>query len=61
MKIRNLQTKKVLYYWPQGPYSQHSIFFVTYISAQQARLFHDTKLERFISDKHFNLLDQFLS
>ncbi len=44
-----------------GPYSQHSILFVTYVSAQEAILFHDTKLERLTSDKQANLLGQFLS
>ncbi len=31
----------------QGLYSQNFIFFVTYKLAQQARLFHNTKLEMF--------------
>ncbi len=44
-------------------YSQHSIFFVTYESAQWVRLFHNTKLERLTCDKHSNLLaaGQFLN
>jgi hypothetical protein len=45
----------------QVPYSQHSIFFVTYESAQKARLFHNTKLERLTSAKHCNLLGLFIS
>ncbi len=45
----------------QVPYSQYSIFFVTYESAQYGRLFHNSKLERFTSNKHSNLLGQFLS
>jgi hypothetical protein len=45
----------------QGPYSQHSIFFVTYESAQYAILYHNTKLESLTSAKHFNLLGQFIS
>ncbi len=43
------------------PYSQHSIFFVTYESAHKARLFHNSKPERLTSDKRSNLLGQFLS
>jgi hypothetical protein len=35
----------------QGPYSQHCIFFVTYESAQLARAFHNTRLERLANDK----------
>jgi hypothetical protein len=42
-------------------YSQHSIFFVTYESAQKARLFHNTKLERVTSAKDTNSLGQFIS
>ncbi len=45
----------------QWPYSQHSIFFVTYESAQYARLLHNSRLKRLTSDKHSNLLGQFLS
>ncbi len=40
----------------QVPYSQRSIFFVTYESAQSARLIHNTMLERLTSDKCSNLL-----
>jgi hypothetical protein len=40
----------------QVPYSQHSIFFVTYEFAQLVRLFHKTKLEMLTSDKNSNLL-----
>jgi hypothetical protein len=43
------------------PYSQHSIFFLTYAAAQKAGLFHHTKLERLTSDEHSNLSIQFLS
>ncbi len=43
------------------PYSQHSIFFLTYELAQYARLFHNTKLERLTNAKHSNLLGQFIS
>jgi hypothetical protein len=51
----------VLWIGLQVPYSQHSIFFVTYKSAQKVRLFHTTKLKRLTSDKHSNLLGQSLS
>ncbi len=37
------------------------IFFATYESAQKARLFDNTKLERLTGDKHSNLLGQFQS
>ncbi len=43
----------------QVAYSKHSIFFVTYESAQSARLFYNTKLERLTSAKHFKLLSPF--
>jgi hypothetical protein len=52
---------KVLWIEAQVPCSQHSIFFVTYKSAQKAKLFHNTKLERLTIDKHSNLFGQFLS
>jgi len=45
----------------QGTYSQHSIFFVTYESAQYARVLHNSRLKRLTSDNHSNLLGQFLS
>ncbi len=45
----------------QVPYSQHSIFFVTYESAQYARLFHNTKLERVTNAELSDLLGQFIS
>jgi hypothetical protein len=35
----------------QGPYSQHFIFFVTYESAQKARVLHKTWLERLANNK----------
>ncbi len=54
-------SKKCKSSWGQVPHSQHSIFFVTYESAQKARLFHNTKLKRLTSNKHPNLLGQFLS
>jgi hypothetical protein len=34
----------------QGAYSQHFIFFVTYESAQKARMLHNIKPERLASD-----------
>ncbi len=37
---------------PQGLYSQHFIFFVTYEFAQEARALHYTRLERIARDKH---------
>jgi hypothetical protein len=43
------------------PYSQHYIFFITYESDQKVRLFHNSKLEKLTTDKHSNLLGQFLS
>jgi len=45
----------------QGPYSQHFIFFVTYESAQYARLQLNTRAERLVSDKNSNLLGLVLS
>ncbi len=63
-KRNSTEIKVSLYVWQsceQGPYSQHSIFFITYESAQKARVFHNTMLERLTSDKHSNLLGQFLS
>ncbi len=48
------EENEVLWIQPQGLYSQHFIFFVTYESAQEVRLFHNYKLERLTSDKHFN-------
>ncbi len=45
----------------QVPYSQQSIVFVNYESAQKARLFPNTKLERLTGAKHSNLLDQCIS
>ncbi len=50
-----------VFYCNQVLYSQHSIFFVTYESAQLARLFHNTKLEMLTSEKHSNLLGQLQS
>ncbi len=55
------EENEVLWIQAQVPYSQHSIFFIIYELAQQVRLFRTTKLERLTSDKHFNLLGQFLS
>ncbi len=45
----------------QGPYSQHFIFIVTDLGAQQARIFHQTKLQRNAGDKHLSLVTPFLS
>jgi hypothetical protein len=44
-----------------GPYSQHFIFFVSFESAQQARLLYNINLERLASDKQSNLLGQSVS
>jgi len=44
-----------------GPYSQHIIFIVTYELTQEARVLYGTRLERLTRDKHFNLLDLFVS
>ncbi len=43
------------------PYSQHSIIFVTYESAQKAGVLHKAWLERLANDKRSNLLVQFVS
>ena len=59
--VKTVHFSYVFLNWNQVLYSQHSIFFVTYKSAQYARLFHNTKLEMLTSDKHSNLLGQFLS
>ncbi len=40
----------------QGTYSKHFIFFVTYESAQQARVLHNTRLERLANEKHSNFI-----
>ncbi len=49
----------------QGPEAVFTTLYylrnLTYESAQQARLFHNTKLERLTSDKHSNLSGQFVS
>ncbi len=45
---------KVLWIRPQVPYSQHSIFFETYESANKLDCF-IRQLETFTSDKHSNL------
>jgi hypothetical protein len=37
-----------------GPYSQHFIFFVTYKSAQYARMFHNIRLQSLSNVKHSN-------
>ncbi len=50
-----------LKHWALFVYFQHLIFCVTYKSDQQVRPFPNSLLERFTSDKHFNLLGQFLS
>jgi hypothetical protein len=42
-------------------YSQHFIFFITYESAQQARVLHKTMLERLAISKLAYLLDLFVS
>ncbi len=46
---------------PQGPYSQHFIFFVTYELAIITTVLHYTKLERLAMDKHSSLLGIFVS
>jgi hypothetical protein len=43
------------------PYSQHSIIFVTYESAQKAGVLHNTGLDRLARDKCSNVLVQFVS
>jgi hypothetical protein len=40
----------------QGPYLQHLIFFVTFVSAQYVRVLHYTRLDRLAMVKHSSLL-----
>jgi len=42
-------------------YSQHIFFFVTFKSAQLARMLHNIRLQRLSNVKHSNLLIQFVS
>ncbi len=49
------EESKVLWKRPQGLYSQHFVFFVTYESAQLARVSHKTMQERLASNKHSSL------
>jgi hypothetical protein len=55
------EKNKVLRIQPQVPYSQHSIFLVTYELSKLARPFHNTMLERLTNAKHSNLLSQFVN
>jgi len=52
---------EVLWIQSQRPYSQNFNFFVTYESAQQARVLHKTTPERLASNKHSNLFGLFIS
>jgi hypothetical protein len=54
------EEKEVLRIHPQGPYSQHFVFFVTYKWTQQVIGLHNTKPERLASYKHSSLLLKFL-
>ncbi len=58
-QIRKLQRK--LRIWPQGPYSQPFIFFVTYKWNQQARVLHYSRLEKHFSEIQFSLLGPLIS
>ncbi len=44
-----------------GPFSHHFIFFTTYEWAQQARVLHNTLLERLANNKNSSLLGPFVS
>jgi hypothetical protein len=50
----------MLWIWPQRPYSQYYILFVTYESAQWARVLQNTGPEKLANDRHSNLLVQFV-
>jgi hypothetical protein len=45
----------------QGPYSQHSIFCVTYKWVQKARVLHYPRVERLARDENPSLLGPFIS
>jgi hypothetical protein len=45
----------------QGPYSQHSVFFVTYKWEQKASVLHYIRLERSSRNKYASLLGLFVS
>ncbi len=47
--------------WPQGPCSQHFIFFETYEWTQLARVFQYTRLERLSEVKCSGLFGPFIS
>ncbi len=47
---------KIYKFGLQGPYSQHSIFFVTYKWVQYAIVAHYISSERLALDKHSSLL-----
>jgi hypothetical protein len=51
---------EVLWIHTQSPYSQHFSFFVTYELAQYAGMLHYIRLEMFVRDIHYSLLDPFV-
>jgi hypothetical protein len=55
---KGLPRTKFIAYWA---HSQHFIFFVTYVCAQEARVLHYTRLERPANDKRSSLLGLFIS
>jgi hypothetical protein len=50
-----------LWMWLNGSYLQYFIFFVSYKLTQEARVFHNPKLEKHVRDKHSSLLAQFVN
>ncbi len=54
------EEKEVSWIQPQGPYSQHFVFFVTCKWTQQVRALQNTKPERLASYKHSSLMLEFL-
>jgi hypothetical protein len=45
----------------QGPYAQHSVFFVTYKCEQKASVLHYIRLESFSRNKYSSFLGLFVS
>ncbi len=55
------EENEMLWTQPQRSYSQHVFFFVTYKWPQEARVLQYTSLEMRAMDKHYSLLDPFVS